>query len=81
MPLSLAQAVAEVLPKVAPSDDPRWSELYAYTIDGATTEAPLRDLLSEVARRTLDYIAAGGLLATRYNTYNNLPGSGVRYGR
>ncbi len=71
VPLSLAQAVAEVLPTIGPGDDPRWSDAYSYTLDGVTTEAPLRDLLGEVAQRTLDYIAAGGLLATRYNTYNN----------
>ncbi len=70
-PLSHAQAVAEALSTVAVGDDPRWAEVYAYALDGATVEAPLRDLLREVARGTLDYIAAGEFLATRYNTYTN----------
>ncbi|OGG55705.1 MAG: hypothetical protein A3F84_16595 [Candidatus Handelsmanbacteria bacterium RIFCSPLOWO2_12_FULL_64_10] len=70
-PLSHAQAVAEALSTVAVGDDPRWTEVYAYTLDGVTVEAPLRDLLQAVARGTLDYIAAGEFLATRYNTYTN----------
>ena len=72
VPLSHAQAVAEALSTVALGDDRRWEGLYSCTEDGVTTEASLRDLLRDVAQRTLDHIAAGELLATRYNTYNNL---------
>ena len=70
-PLSHAQAVAEALSTVGVGDDPRWAEVYAYALDGGTAEAPLRDLLQEVARGTLDYIAAGEFLSARYNTYTN----------
>lgn len=70
-PLSHAQAVAEALSTVVVGDDPRWAEVYACALDGAAAEVPLRDLLQEVARCTLDYIAAGEFLSTRYNTYTN----------
>jgi hypothetical protein len=71
-PLAHAQAGAGSLSAVAVATDPRWSTRYAYRLDGAPVEGALRDLLREVAARTLDYIAAGELLATRFNTYNNL---------
>ncbi len=72
VPLSHAQVVAEALSTVVLDDDLRWEVLYSCTVDGVTVEASLRDLLRDVAQRTLDHIAAGELLATRYNTYNNL---------
>ncbi|MBI4531366.1 MAG: hypothetical protein HY709_07565, partial [Candidatus Latescibacteria bacterium] len=71
VPLSHAQPVAEKLTTPISSDDPLWSTRYHYTIDGKTTRAPLRDLLPEIARRTLDYIATGELLSVRFNTYSN----------
>ncbi|MDP6776884.1 MAG: hypothetical protein QGI83_08970 [Candidatus Latescibacteria bacterium] len=71
VPLSHAQAVAEALSSVVLDDDPRWEDVYTCRIEASTTEAPLRDLLRDVAQRTLDTIAAGGLLATRYNYLNN----------
>jgi hypothetical protein len=70
-PLSHAQAVAEALPAVDLADDPRWDTVFSCTVDGAPRKAPLRELLQDVAQRTLGYIAAGELLSTRYNTYNN----------
>ncbi len=72
VPLSHARAVAEALPSVTTDDDPRWKVEYACTVDGETWNGTLRELLEDVAQRTLHYIAAGELLATRYNTYNNL---------
>lgn len=72
VPLSHARAVAEALPSVTTDDDPRWSVEYACTVSGQTWSGTLRELLEDVAQRTLHYIAAGELLATRYNTYNNL---------
>ena len=72
VPLSHARAVAEALPSVTTDDDPRWSVEYACTVNGETWNGTLRELLEDVAQRTLHYIAAGELLATRYNTYNNL---------
>ena len=77
VPMSHAQAVAEALAKVEVEEDPRWAENYAYTIDGETVEGSLRDLLQDVAQRTLDLIAAGGLLSTRYNYLTNFGWFGV----
>ena len=71
-PLSHAQAVAEALSKVTLEDDPKWLETYSYSFDGESTEGILRDLLRDVAQRTLDYIAAGELLSTRFNAYSNM---------
>lgn len=72
-PLAHAQASAGLLPpRVEASDDPRWSARYTTNLEGARGEGSLRDLLHGIAERTLDYIAAGELLATRFNLYNNL---------
>ncbi|MCZ6636180.1 MAG: hypothetical protein O7G87_22510 [bacterium] len=71
VPLSHAQAVAEALSTVALSDDPRWEEQYEYDLDGKSVSGTLRVLLQEVAQRTLDLIAAGGLLSTRFNYLTN----------
>ncbi len=72
VPLSHASAVAEALPSVAADEDPRWRVEYACEVNGDTWNGTLRELLEDVAQRTLHLIAAGELLATRYNTYNNL---------
>lgn len=74
-PLSHAQASAEGLAAAAAgaaTDDPRSTARYTATVGGPAREAALADHLRGVAARTLDYIAAGELLSTRYNTYNNL---------
>ena len=71
-PLAHAQAGAGSLSAVAVAADARWSASYSYRLGGAPVEGTLLDLLREVTERTLDYIAAGELLATRFNTYNNL---------
>ena len=75
VPLSHAHAVAEKLEQKAPApdsaDDPRLAERYACEINGARHAGALRDLLSEVAERVVDYLAAGEHLAIRFNTYNN----------
>lgn len=70
-PLSHAQPVAEKLTAAVASDDPQWATVYQYILDGKTAQASLREVLSEVAQRTLGYIAAGELLAVRFNTYSN----------
>jgi hypothetical protein len=77
VPMSHAQAVAEALAKVEVVADPRWAEAYTYTLDDETVEGSLRDLLQDVAQRTLDLIAAGGLLSTRYNYLTNFGWFGV----
>ena len=75
VPLSHAHAVAEKLEQKAPApdsaDDPRLAERYACEINGVRHAGALRDLLSEVAERVVDYLAAGEHLAIRFNTYNN----------
>jgi len=76
-PLAHAQAVADSLPAVVLGDDPRWDGLYDVRLNEMVERLPLRDLLRDVAQRTLDTIAAGGLLAARYNTYNNFAWFGV----
>ena len=72
VPLSHARSVAEALSRVAMDDDPHLQAEYDCTVDGETWKGSLRELLEDVAQRTLHYIAAGELFATRYNTYNNL---------
>jgi hypothetical protein len=72
VPLSHAQAGAEALTAVAVSTDPRLERHYAVEVDGETYAGPLRDLLREVAERTVATMVAGELFATRYNTYTNL---------
>lgn len=70
VPLEHAQQAALTLPGVI-LDDPRWSEAFLIVVDGVEVELPLQSGLFEVARRTLDYLAAGDLLSTRYNVYSN----------
>ncbi|MBT4136579.1 MAG: hypothetical protein HOE48_01630 [Candidatus Latescibacteria bacterium] len=77
VPMSHAQTVAEALAKVEIEADPRWDELYVYTLEDDTVEGSLRELLQDVAQRTLDLIAAGGLLSTRYNYLTNFGWFGV----
>ena len=79
VPLSHAHAVAEKLqagtapkePATDATDDPRLAEHYACEIDGVRHAGTLRDLLSEVAERVVDYLAAGEHFAIRFNTYSN----------
>ncbi len=79
VPLSHAHAVAEKLqagggrkePAADSGDDPRLAEHYACEINGGRHAGTLRDLLSEVAERVVDYLAAGEHLAIRFNAYSN----------
>ena len=66
VPLSHAQAVAEALESVATVDEPLWD--LRFRVENGLT---LREALTRVAGATLDYVAAGGLMATRYNVYTN----------
>jgi hypothetical protein len=67
VPLSRAQAVAEALKVVATVEEPLWDLQVHVEGEGVT----LKDALTRVAGATLDYVAAGGLMATRYNVYTN----------
>jgi hypothetical protein len=71
VPLSNARSVAEALAGVSVSDDPRWDLPVQFGSEAVAHEATLKDALTFVAQRTLAFIGAGGLLATRYNTYTN----------
>ncbi len=77
VPLSHAQAVAEALSKVEVSDDSRWQETYEYVLEDQSVSGTLHTLLQDVAQRTLDLIAAGGLLAARYNYLTNFGWFGI----
>jgi hypothetical protein len=70
IPLSHARSVAETLVGEE-LDDPEWERVYTCEIDGTEVNATLRDLLRDVVERTIQAIATGELLATRYNTYSN----------
>ena len=71
VPLSHARTVAEALADVSVSDDPRWDLPVQFGSEAIAYDATLKDALQFVAQRTLAFIGAGGLLATRYNTYTN----------
>ena len=79
VPLSHAHAVAEKIQSgtaqkeaaTDSADDPRLGEHYSCEIDGVRHAGTLRDLLSEIAERVVDYLAAGEHLAIRFNTYSN----------
>ena len=71
VPLSHAQPVAEKLKAIVSEDDPLWQMIYECTLDGENTQSGLRRIFHYTAQKTLDYLAAGELLAVRYNTYTN----------
>ncbi len=79
VPLSHAHAVAEKLqagtaqkePATDSTEDLRLAEHYACESDGVRHAGTLGDLLSEVAERVVDYLAAGEHFAIRFNTYSN----------
>ena len=73
--MSHARAVAEVLDNVEADED--GAEEYSCERDGERIAGTLRELLQDVAQRTLDLIAAGGLLSTRYNYLTNFGWFGV----
>ncbi|MYD60594.1 MAG: hypothetical protein F4W91_06110 [Gemmatimonadetes bacterium] len=77
VPMSHARAVAEALDNVAADEDAHWAEEYSCERDSERIEGTLRDLLQDVAQRTLNLIAAGGLLSTRYNYLTNFGWFGV----
>jgi 1-acyl-sn-glycerol-3-phosphate acyltransferase len=75
-PLAHAQAVAGKL--ASPTiDDPCWNESYTYNLDGQQQSAPLQVLLRRISEEVVDALAAGELLAVRYNTFNNFIWFGI----
>ena len=76
-PLAFATAVAEKVKRPADADDPRWTEDYSYTTAEGDNEAPLRDILTDIAERVVDTLAAGEHLAVRFNTFSNFIWFGI----
>ena len=83
-PLSHAQSVAEKIQTQAAADDPRWSGLYSYSVDGdgetktaGAEQATLREALTLVAESVVDALAKGEHLAIRYNTFSNFIWFGI----
>ena len=77
IPLSHAHAVAEKLPPEAPADDPRYRTGYSVDLDGHAHVGSLRELLAWIAAQVVALLAAGELLAIRYNTFSNFVWFGV----
>ena len=71
VPLAHAQPVAEKLKDIVPEDDPLWQAAYECTLKGKETRSTLREIFHNTAQNTLGYLAAGELLAVRFNTYTN----------
>ena len=71
VPLAHAQPVAEKLKDIIPENDPLWQATYECTLEGKQTRSTLRDIFHNTAQKTLEHLAAGELLAVRYNTYTN----------
>ncbi len=76
VPLSHAHSVAEKI-GASEEEDPRWQRRYAIELDGVTHEGPLRTLLESIAEAVVDFLAAGELLAIRYNTFSNFIWLGI----
>jgi hypothetical protein len=76
VPLSHAQSVAE---KIAASEEtePRWHRHYAIEIESQLHQGSLRELLETIAEAVVDFLAAGELLAIRYNTFSNFIWLGI----
>jgi 1-acyl-sn-glycerol-3-phosphate acyltransferase len=79
IPLSRARQAAEAL---RDDDEKKANEKILAAevkveVDGKIRQAPLGDLLDDIARRAVAAVAAGGLLASRYNYLNNFAWFGV----
>jgi hypothetical protein len=72
LPLSHAQPVAEKLKATIDDDDAQWEIIYEYNTGGEPRQGTLRDIFRNIAKKTLDYLATGELIAVHYNTYTNL---------
>ena len=77
VPLSHAQEVAAKLKESTAAADPRWETEYRHLVDGRQVDAPLRSVLSRIAERVVDFMAAGEHLAIRYNTFSNFIWFGI----
>ncbi len=76
VPLSHAHSVAEKI-GVSEADEPRWQHHYTVELDGSQHAGSLRQLLESIAEAVVDFLAAGELLAIRYNTFSNFIWLGI----
>ena len=76
-PLAHAAAVAEKLQSEPNDDDPRWQDTYTVTGDRGDETLSLRELLTRIAERVVDALAAGEHLAVRYNCFSNFVWLGI----
>ncbi len=76
-PLAHGQSVAEKLQRDPVLEDPRLDQVYTYTCEGQSLQAPLRQSLHRLAEDVVDFLAAGEHLAVRYNTFSNFIWLGI----
>lgn len=76
IPLSHAQSVAEKINNT--TDEQAYpSDIYRITINNNTRETSLRSHMEYIAESVVDFLAAGELLAIRYNTFSNFIWLGI----
>ena len=76
VPLSHAHAVAEKI-GASEGEDARWQHPYTVEWDDVQRAGSLRQLLTSIAESVVDFLAAGELLAIRYNTFSNFIWLGI----
>lgn len=76
VPLSHAQSVAEKI-STSEQEEPRWQRHYAIEVESQLHQGTLRELLQGIAEAVVDFLAAGELLAIRYNTFSNFIWLGI----
>ncbi|MEE2726544.1 MAG: hypothetical protein VX792_05690 [Candidatus Latescibacterota bacterium] len=76
VPLSHAHAVAEKI-GASEGENARWQHTYTVEWDDVQRAGSLRQLLTSIAEAVVDFLAAGELLAIRYNTFSNFIWLGI----
>ena len=76
VPLSHAHGVAEKI-GASEGENARWQHTYAVEWDDVQRAGSLRQLLTSIAEAVVDFLAAGELLAIRYNTFSNFIWLGI----
>jgi hypothetical protein len=76
-PLAHAASIVDKIRPGPSADDPRWTVLYRWDLDGERGQDSLRELLRQVSEAVVDFLAAGEHLAIRYNTFSNFIWFGI----
>ncbi len=76
VPLSHAHSVAEKI-GASEDEDARWQRPYNIEWDDVHRAGSLRQLLTSIAEAVVDFLAAGELLAIRYNAFSNFIWLGI----